>query len=117
MGRIIDKNGMVLKQDEKHSYGTVIDFLEENDFSYIEWSCLSELIKTMTGDARTSFNTIGEMIKEIPGVTSCGEECSFLCVLDYEIKWFILGWNYENDTELNNKILHAFFPDNEVLED
>ena len=117
MGKITNKSGTVLKQDEKYSYGTVIEFLEENDISYMEWNCLSDIIKTMTGDACTSFNTIGEMIKEIPDITSCGEECYFLCVFDDEIKWFILGWDYEDNTELSNKILHTYFPDYEVIEE
>ena len=29
MGKIINNSGTVLKQDEKYSYGTVIEFVEE----------------------------------------------------------------------------------------
>lgn len=119
MGKIINRNGKVLKQDENYSYGTVIDFLAENDISYIEWNRLSDLVKTMAGDACTSFNTIGELIQEIPEIVSCREECSFLCIFsgNGEVKWFILGYDYEGDTELSNKILRYCFPDYEVLED
>ena len=117
MGKIIDSKGTVLKQDENFSYGTVVNFLYENDINSMEWNCLSDLVKTMTGDACTAFNTVEEMIQEIPDIVSCGEECSFLCVFDDEIKWFILGWNYEDNTELSNTILRTYFPDLQVVED
>lgn len=117
MGKIIDKNGNTIKQDDQYSYGTVVDFLEENNISCMEWDCLSDLVKTMTGDACTLFNTIGEMIKEIPDILSCSEECAFLYTSDNKTRWFILDWDYEGNTEQNNKILHTYFPEYEVIED
>lgn len=118
MARIIDKKGSIIKQDDQYSFGTVTEFLEDKGLLCQTWECLSDLVKTMTGDACTSFNTIGEMMKEIPDILSCGEDCAFLCVFDDDRDmWFILGWDYEDNTELNNRILCAYFPDYEVIED
>lgn len=115
MTKIFDTNNKIVRQDDQYPIGTVLDFLEDNDIIYLQWKRLSKLIETMTGDASTVFNTIGEMIAEIPEIISCGEECAFLNVINNdrqgsESKWFILGWNYEDDIILCNKILQEYFP-------
>lgn len=116
MAKIIDKNRNIIKQDEQYGIGTVLDLLEDNGYSYIEYGCISDIVKTMTGDASTPFNTIGEMIEHIPEIVSCSEECNVLCVFDDEDKWFILGWDYEGNAEISNQILHTYFPEYEVIE-
>ncbi len=122
MSKIYDNNNMLVKEDDQYSIGTVLDFLEENNILYMKWNCLSKLIKTMAGDSCTTFNTVGEMIKEIPEIVDCGEECAFLCVIDddrqeNESKWFVLGWDYEDNTNLCNKILQEYFPKYRVVEE
>lgn len=122
MTKIFDTNNKIVRQDDQYPISTVLDFLEDNDIIYSLWERLSELIEIMTGDASTAFNTIGEMITEIPGIISCGEECAFLNVIDNdrqgnESKWFILGWNYEDDITICNNILQEYFPDYKVIEE
>lgn len=70
---------MLVKEDDQYSIGTMLDVLKENDILYMKWNCLSKLIKIMAGDSCTTFNTVDEMIKEIPEIVDCGEECAF-CV-------------------------------------
>lgn len=122
MAKIFDNNNKIMIQDDQYLIGTVIEFLEDNDIICMQFDYLSKLIETMTGDSCTAFNTIGEMIKEIPDIVSCGEECAFLFVIDNdrqgnESKWFILGWNYEDDIELCNRILQEYFPGYRVVEE
>jgi hypothetical protein len=121
MSKIYDSNNVLVKEDDQYSIGTVLDFLEENNILHMKWDCLSKLIKTMAGDSCTAFNTVGEMIKEIPEVVDCGEECAFLCVIDddrqgNESKWFVLGWDYEDDEILCNRILQEYFTEYRVVE-
>lgn len=121
MIKIFDNNNKLVRQDDQLSIYTIIEFLEDNNICCMLWETLSNLIASMTGDSCTTFNTIGEMIKEIPDIVSCGEDCAFLCVIDNdrqgnESKWFILGWNYENDIELCNRILQEYFPQYRVAE-
>ncbi|MCM1234780.1 MAG: hypothetical protein NC489_32155 [Ruminococcus flavefaciens] len=122
MTKIFDSNNKLVRQDDQYPIGTVIEFLEDNDIICMQFGYLSKLIETMTGDSCTAFNTIGEMIEEIPDIISCGEECAFLYVIDNdrqgnECKWFILGWDYEDDIELCNKILQEYFPQYRVVEE
>ena len=122
MTKIFDTNNKIVRQDDQYPISTVLDFLEDNDIIYSRWERLSELIETMTGDASTAFNTISEMITEIPEIVSCGEECAFLNVIDNdrqgdESKWFILGWNYEDNLKLCNEILQEYFSGYKVIED
>lgn len=120
MGKVIDKNGNVIrKQDNQLILYTTMDFLECNhNYTCNKWDTLSELVKTC-GDAITPFNTIGEMITTIPDIIDYGEECAILCVIDEnnDMKWFILGYNKENNMEIANKVLHCYFPELEVVED
>lgn len=117
-----DKNNTIIENDDLYPIAIIISFLEENGFVCMEFDYLSELIETMTGDSSTAFNTIGEMLKEIPDIVCCGEECSFLQVIDLDndsdgIKWFILGWNNEDNIELCNKIIQTYFPGYVIIED
>ena len=117
MAKIIDKNGTIIRQDDQYGIETVIDLLEDKGYGCEEWDCISDLVKTMTGNAATPFNTIGEMIKYIPEIINCNEECSILEVSGNDTKWFILGWNNEDNEIINNKILQTYFPDYTVIED
>ena len=122
MAKIINKaTGEIIAQnDDLYGISLVEEFFEqeENDFWVHKFERLSELVKTMTGDAATEFNTVGEMIEAIPEILTCDEECHFLLVDNYDKrKWFVLGWNYEGDTKTSNMVLHEFFPDYDVTED
>lgn len=117
MAKLLKNNKLVLI-DDQYPIGTVLDFLQDNSINCMLFEYLSELVETMTGDSCTSFNTIGEMIKEIPEIVSCGEECAFLCVIDDDnTKWYILGWNHEDNAKLWNGILQTYFPDYTVVEE
>lgn len=119
MGKIIDKHGNIVKQDDQMCLYTVLDLLEENDFYSCKYDYLSELIQTMTGDASTPFDTIGELVACIPEIVSCGEECEFLYIMDDDelVNWHILGWSNEDNTEVCNKVLKAYFSEYEVVAD
>lgn len=117
MGKLYENNKLH-REDDQMICGTVLDFLEDTDRNYQYYPCLSNLIETMTGDACTAFNTIGEMIEEIPDIVSCGEECAFLCVHDdNDSKWFVLGWDHEDNETLWNQILQTYFPNFRVEND
>lgn len=120
MGKIFDKNNKLIKKDDLYSAGTVMDFLEENDISCEEWYCLSDLIKTMTGNSATPFDTIEEMLKYIPNVLLCSEDCHFLEVYDNGrdvSKWYVLGWGNDDNEKMWNGILQEYFPGYKVVED
>lgn len=115
MGKLYE-NGKLHRTDDQMICGTVLDFLEDMDYIYRYYPCLHDLIETMTGDGSTEFDTIGELFATIPEIVSCSEECSFLNVIDNdkqgdESKWFILGWDHEDNETLWNKILQTYFPD------
>ena len=57
------------------------------------------------------------MIAEIPEILTCGEECSFLCVFDSRVDWYVLGWDNEDNTELANKVLKAYFSEYKLVTD
>lgn len=77
MTKIFDNNNELVRQDDQLPIYTVIEFLEDNNIYCMLWETLSNLVASMTGDCCTSFNTIGEMIQEIPDIVSCGEEVPF----------------------------------------
>lgn len=112
MSKIANEQGETITEYvDAYIVYSVIDFLKSDGCICEEYDSLSELVKTMTGDAATSFNTIGELIQYMPKVVNCGEECHFLNINDYDSdKWFILGWNQEDNKELANEILQAFYP-------
>lgn len=120
MSKIIDSNSKVIIEDNQYSYGTVIDYLQSKNFMVIEYKSLTDLIKTLNGDASTVFNTLGEMIQNIPDIINYGDDCEVLCVIDNDVddnvNWFVLGWDYEDNTKLANKILNTYFPYYKVIE-
>lgn len=117
MGKIIDKHGHIIKKDDQCCLYTTLGLLEENGFACQIWGCLSDLVKTMTGNSATAFNTIGEMVTEIPEVLNCSEECEFLCVSGDSIDWFVLGWDSADNTEVCSTVLKTYFSDYELIED
>ena len=107
----------VFQNKDLYPSGVVTEYLNNNGFNNTQWETLSELIETMTGDAVTPFNTVGELIKCIPDIVNCGEETAFLCVFGKDIRYYILGWGYDDNMTLWNKILKDYFPALEVMDD
>lgn len=71
---------------------------------------LSDIVKTMVGDALTPFETIDEMMQYIPGIENYPEETSVLCIFGDKVRYYILGWDYEDDINLWDKILKDYNP-------
>jgi hypothetical protein len=107
----------VFQDEELSPYGIVSAYFDEQRLDNRQWETLSELIETMTGDAVTPFNTIGELIECIPDIVNYGEETAILCVFGADIRYYILGWGYEDNMSLWNKILKDYFPELEVMDD
>ena len=82
----------------------------------IVYEHLSELIETMTGDAVTPFNNIGEMIKYIPDILTATEETAIIQLIELN-QFFVLPYDYEDDTNGWNKILQTVFPEYSVIDD
>ena len=117
MAKIIDKNGNIIRQDDQVCLYAITDLLDENGLEWQEWDYLSNLVRTMAGDSATAFNTVKEMISEIPGILDCSEENVFLCVFSDSIDWFILGWGNEDNAEVCNKVLKTYFSEYSVIAD
>ena len=100
---------------------TVTNFLDNNTktgsyIGVIVYEYLSDLIKTMTGDAVTPFNNIGEMIKYIPDILTAAEETAIIQLIELN-QFFVLPYDYEDDTNGWNKILQTVFPEYSVIDD
>ena len=120
MSKIIDASGKcVLKDYDELPFFTVINYLHKNKVHYALYNRLSELILTLDGDASMPFNTVGEMIEEIPEIVTCGEETRFLMAHnDGEFHWFIFkDYDFDESYETANKILQTFFPGYCVVKD
>lgn len=116
--KIIDTvtNKTLKNNKDLTAYGTLIDFLEHGNYSYSEFFGVSELCKTLTGDAVTPFNTVGEMVAQIPEILTCGEEVLILCVYSDTIDYFIFPWSYEDDVKTCNKVLQKYLPWLQIVE-
>ena len=80
----------------------------------IVYECLSDLVETMTGDSITPFNNVGEMIKQIPDILTASEE-SAIIQLPESNKFFVLPYDYEDDTNGWNQVLQAIYPEYNVI--
>jgi hypothetical protein len=78
---------------------------------------LSNLVATTAGDAATPFDTIGGIIEAIPDIVNYGEETAVMIVYSDTIRYFVLGWDYEESTELWNSVLQSEFPELELIAD
>lgn len=118
MAKIINSStGETVYQNKELSpFGIVTEYLDNNGLDNRQWETLSELIETMTGDAVTPFNTVGELIECIPDIVNYGEETAVLCVFE-NVKYYILGWGYDDNFTLWNKILKNYFPTLDVMDD
>ena len=121
MAKIINtKTGEIIYYNEESTMcATVINFLDKNTktgtyIGVIVYEYLSDLIKTMTGDAVTSFNNVGEMIKHIPDILTASEE-SAIIQLPESNQFFVLPYDYEDYTSEWNKILQTVFPEYSVV--
>ena len=92
---------------------TVESFAELNRF-VIVYEHLSELISTMVGEGMTPFNNIGELIKYIPDILTASEETVIIQLVESE-QFFVLPYDYENDTKGWNKVLQSVHPEYSVV--
>ena len=123
MTKIVNtKTGDVIYSNE---YGTVCQtvsiFFERYSktgtyIGTIVYEHLSELIETMTGDAITPFNNVGEMIKYIPDILTATEETAIIQLIELN-QFFVLPYDYEDDTNGWNKILQTVYPEYSVIDD
>jgi hypothetical protein len=121
MAKIVNKKTgeTLLENSENCVWYDTLSFLEKNNYSdgYDLYKCLSNLIKTMAGDACTPFNTIKEMIEAIPDIVNVGEESVILMVFTYDTKgihYFVLPWDYENNAEAWTKVLQEVSHDTDL---
>lgn len=123
MLQIIDKTTKKVEFEDKENkytpYGFILQFFEGKDIGCYYWETLSELIQTMTGDAVTPFNTIGELIETIPNIVDCTEETEILCVMGKTLQYYIVRDSLV-DREYNikywNLVLQHNFSDLELIE-
>ena len=123
MAKIINTktNEVIYSDENSNCYGIVSNFLENNTktgtyIGVIVYEYLSDLIKTMTGDAVTSFNNVGEMIKHIPDILTATEETAIIQLIEPNL-FFVLPYDYEDDSNGWNKILQTVYPEYSVIED
>lgn len=121
MAKIINtKTGDVIYSNKDYTMcATVTNFLDNNTKTgtytgIIVYEYLSDLIKTMTGDAITSFNNVGEMIKYIPDILTATEETAIIQLIELN-QFFVLPYDYEDDANGWNKILQTVFPEYSVI--
>ena len=121
MAKIINTktNEVIYSDENSNCYGIVSNFLENDTktgtyIGVIVYEYLSDLIKTMTGDAVTSFNNVGEMIKHIPDILTATEETAIIQLIEPNL-FFVLPYDYEDDTNGWNKILQTVFPEYSVV--
>ena len=121
MAKIINtKTGEIIYSDEDSTMcATVTNFLDNNTktgtyIGVIVYEYLSDLIKTMTGDAVTSFNNVGEMIKHIPDILTATEETAIIQLIEPNL-FFVLPYDYEDDANGWNKILQTVYPEYSVI--
>ena len=121
MAKIINtKTGEVIySKKNKTMCATVSEFLENNTNTgcytgIIVYEYLSDLIKTMTGDA--IFNNVAEMIKYIPDILTATEETAIIYLIE-PCLFFVLPYDYEDDLNGWNKILQAIYPEYSVIDD
>jgi hypothetical protein len=123
MAKIINTTtGEVIYSNKDYTMcATVTNFLDNNTktgtyIGIIVYEYLSDLIKTMEGDAVTPFNNIGEMIKYIPDILTAEEETAIIQLMELN-QFFVLPYDYEDDANGWNKILQTVFPEYSVIDD
>lgn len=121
MSKIINtKTGEVIYSNKDYTmYATVTNFLDNNTktgtyIGVIVYEYLSDLIKTMTGDAVTPFNNVGEMIKHIPDILTATEETAIIQLIELN-QFFVLPYDYEDYTDGWNKVLQTIYPEYSVI--
>ena len=92
---------------------TVTNFTELHRL-VIVYEHLSELISTMVGEGMTPFNNIGELIKHIPDILTASEETVIIQLVESE-QFFVLPYDYEDDTKGWNKVLQSVHPEYSVV--
>ena len=123
MAKIVNtKTGEVIYSDDDSTMCNIVStFLERYTktgiyIGIIVYECLSDLVKTMTGDAVTSFNNVSEMIKHIPDILTATEEMAIIQLIELN-QFFVLPYDYEDDLNGWNKILQAIYPEYSVIVD
>jgi len=121
MAKIINtKTGEVIYSNKDYTMcTTVTNFLDKNTktgtyIGVIVYEYLSDLIKTMTGDAVTPFNNVGEMIKHIPDILTATEETAIIQLIELN-QFFVLPYDYEDYTDGWNKVLQTIYPEYSVI--
>lgn len=92
---------------------TVESFPELHRF-VIVYEHLSQLISTMVGEGMVPFNNIAELIKYIPDILTASEETVIVQLVESE-QFFVLPYDYEDDTNGWNKVLQSVFPEYSVI--
>lgn len=102
MSKIMSNGRVIYDREELTPLGTVLEFFDKKSIVHDDFYGLYELVCTMNGDARTPFNTIGEMIRCIPEIINAGEEVVIVLV---DEKFFVLDWDADWDVDGLNKML------------
>ena len=121
MAKIINTTtGEVIYSDKDYTMcATVTNFLDNNTktgthICVIVYEYLSDLIRTMIGEGMTPFNNIGEMIKHIPDILTATEETVIIQLLELN-QFFVLPYDYADDTNGWNKVLQTVYPEYSVI--
>ena len=117
MAKIINTNTkeVIYSMEGSTMCATVESFPELNRF-VIAYEALSQLISTTVGEGMVPFNNIGEMIEYIPDLLTATEETVIIQLVESE-QFFVLPYDYEDDTNGWNKILQSVYPEYSIVAD
>lgn len=115
MSKIINTktNEVIYSKEGCTMCATVESFPELHRF-VIVYEHLSQLISTMVGEGMVPFNNIAELIKYIPDILTASEETVIVQLVESE-QFFVLPYDYEDDTNGWNKVLQSVFPEYSVI--
>lgn len=110
--KLIDTKGTVRHcehEQDLNGLGFLIDILDSYGMPVSKWDTLSSVVKTMTGDSSTAFNTLREMIQHIPSALDCEEETNVICVFHNDgFTYHTIKWEDEDNVEVLNDILKCY---------
>ena len=115
MSKIINtKTKEVIYSKEGCTHCTTVESFAELNRFVIIYEHLSELISTLDRGVITPFNNIGELIKHIPDILTASEETVIIQLVESE-QFFVLPYDYEDDTKGWNKVLQSVHPEYSVV--
>ena len=115
MSKIINtKTKEVIYSKEGCTHCATVESFPELHRFVIVYEHLSQLISTMVGEGMVPFNNIAELIKYIPDLLTASEETVIVQLVESK-QFFVLPYDYEDDTKGWNKVLQSVHPEYSVV--